>query len=183
MRSKSTNPNKRNRISLAKSTEIKSNNSIKKFKRKGTTLMNLMDINNKNFYINKNKNLLLDYDRYLQVKREKEKGVVFSALKKISLEEKKKNETFNLYNKFPFNEDPRLIMTNYNLQNNTVKEKAVTKNRILGVDEGYIKLPKLIKENNYIDFLIGQNTFERNLFNDQKRKYVKQKKCIKEKAN
>ena len=168
MRSKSTNPNKRNRISLAKSTEIKSNNSIKKFKRKGTTLMNLMDINNKNFYINKNKNLLLDYDRYLQVKREKEKGVVFSALKKISLEEKKKNETFNLYNKFPFNEDPRLIMTNYNLQNNTVKEKAVTKNRILGVDEGYIKLPKLIKENNYIDFLIGQNTFERNLFNVSK---------------
>ena len=168
MRSKSTNPNKRNRISLAKSTEIKTNNSIKKFQRRGTTLMNFMDINNKNFYINKNKNLLLDYDRYLQVKREKENGVVFSALKKISLEEKKKNETFNLYNKFPFNDDPRLIMTNYNLQNNTVKEKAVTKNRILGVDEGYIKLPKLVKENNYIDFLIGQKAFERNLFNVSK---------------
>ena len=168
MRSKSTNPNKRNRISLTKSTEIKTNNSIKKFQRRGTTLMNFMDINNKNFYINKNKNLLLDYDRYLQVKREKENGVVFSALKKISLEEKKKNETFNLYNKFPFNDDPRLIMTNYNLQNNTVKEKAVTKNRILGVDEGYIKLPKLIKENNYIDFLIGQKAFERNLFNVSK---------------
>lgn len=168
MRSKSTNPNKRNRISLTKSTEIKTNNSIKKFQRRGTTLMNFMDINNKNFYINKNKNLLLDYDRYLQVKREKENGVVFSALKKISLEEKKKNETFNLYNKFPFNDDPRLIMTNYNLQNNTVKEKAVTKNRILGVDEGYIKLPKLVKENNYIDFLIGQKAFERNLFNVSK---------------
>ena len=168
MRSKSTNPNKRNRISLTKSTEIKTNNSIKKFQRRGTTLMNFMDINNKNFYINKNKNLLLDYDRYLQVKREKENGVVFSALKKISLEEKKKNETFNLYNKFPFNDDPRLIMTNYNFQNNTVKEKAVTKNRILGVDEGYIKLPKLVKENNYIDFLIGQKAFERNLFNVSK---------------
>ena len=168
MRSKSTNPNKRNRISLTKSTEIKTNNSIKKFQRRGTTLMNFMDINNKNFYINKNKNLLLDYDRYLQVKREKENGVVFSALKKISLEEKKKNETFNLYNKFPFNDDPRLIMTYYNLQNNTVKEKAVTKNRILGVDEGYIKLPKLVKENNYIDFLIGQKAFERNLFNVSK---------------
>ena len=168
MRSKSTNPNKRNRISLTKSTEIKTNNSIKKFQRRGTTLMNFMDINNKNFYINKNKNLLLDYDRYLQVKREKENGVVLSALKKISLEEKKKNETFNLYNKFPFNDDPRLIMTNYNLQNNTVKEKAVTKNRILGVDEGYIKLPKLVKENNYIDFLIGQKAFERNLFNVSK---------------
>ena len=168
MRSKSTNPNKRNRIGLTKSTEIKTNNSIKKFQRRGTTLMNFMDINNKNFYINKNKNLLLDYDRYLQVKREKENGVVFSALKKISLEEKKKNETFNLYNKFPFNDDPRLIMTNYNLQNNTVKEKAVTKNRILGVDEGYIKLPKLVKENNYIDFLIGQKAFERNLFNVSK---------------
>ena len=142
MRSKSTNPNKRNRISLTKSTEIKTNNSIKKFQRRGT--------------------------RYLQVKREKENGVVFSALKKISLEEKKKNETFNLYNKFPFNDDPRLIMTNYNLQNNTVKEKAVTKNRILGVDEGYIKLPKLVKENNYIDFLIGQKAFERNLFNVSK---------------
>ena len=82
MRSKSTNPNKRNRISLTKSTEIKTNNSIKKFQRRGTTLMNFMDINNKNFYINKNKNLLLDYDRYLQVKREKENGVVLSALKK-----------------------------------------------------------------------------------------------------
>ena len=107
MRSKSTNPNKRNRISLTKSTEIKTNNSIKKFQRRGTTLMNFMDINNKNFYINKNKNLLLDYDRYLQVKREKENGVVFSALKKISLEEKKKNETFNLYNKFPFNDEKK----------------------------------------------------------------------------
>ena len=190
MRSKSTNPNKRNRISLTKSTEIKTNNSIKKFQRRGTTLMNFMDINNKNFYINKNKNLLLDYDRYLQVKREKENGVVFSALKKISLEEKKKNETFNLYNKFPFNDDPRLIMTNYNLQNNTVKEKAVTKNRILGVDEGYIKLPKLVKENNYIDFLIGQKAFERNLFNvskedgdDKNENVLNRKGKIKKKPN
>ena len=168
MRSQSSIPNKRNDTRLSKSSEIKTNTSTNKLQRRGTCLMNFIDLNNKNFYINKNKNLLLDYDRYLQVKREKENGVVFSTLKKISYEEKKKNETFNLYNKFPFNDDPRLIMTNYNLQNHTVKEKQVTKNRILGVDEGYIKLPKLNKETNYINLFLGQNAFERTLFNVSK---------------
>ena len=168
MRSKSSNPNKRIKISLTKSNEIKTNKSVKKYNGRETTLMNYIDLNKKNLFINKNKDLLLDYDRYLQVKRERENGIVFSALKKISYEEKKKNDTFNLYNKPPFNDDPRLIMTNYNLQNNTVKEKLVTKNKILGVDEGYIKLPKLNKENNYINLFIGQNAFERTLFNDSK---------------
>ena len=113
----------------------------------------------------KNKNLLHDYDRYLQVKRERKKGIVFSALKKISYEEKKKNETFNLYNKYPFNEDPRLIMSNYNLlKEYTVEEKTVAKNRILGVDEEYIKLPKLNKDTNYINLFLGHNAMERTLF-------------------
>ena len=90
-----------------------------------------MDLSATNFFITKNKNLLHDYDRYLQVKRERKKGIVFSALKKISYEEKKKVETFNLYDKHPFNDDPRLIMSNYNLLKDfTVEEKTVAKNRI-----------------------------------------------------
>ena len=129
---------------------------------RGSILSSFFDVNNKNFFINKNKNLLHDYDRFLQVKRERKRGIVFSALKKISYEEKKKNETFNLYNKHPFSEDPRLIISNYNLlKDYTVEEKTVAKNRILGVDEGYIKLPKVNKDNNYINLFLGHNAFDR----------------------
>jgi len=169
MRSFSTNPNKRYKIRLTKNNELKKNTSSKTLKNRGTSLNNFLDLNHKNFFTNKNKNLLLDYDRYLQVKREKKKGIVFSALKKISYEEKKKNDTFNLYNKYPFNQDPRLIMSNYNLLNDyTVEEKTVAKNRILGVDEGFIKLPKVNKETKYINLFLGNNTFERNFYNSTK---------------
>ena len=165
MRSLSTNPNKRKKTKLIKSAEIKKNNSSKALENPGSSLANFLNFNNKNYFVTKNKNLLHDYDRYLQVKRERKKGIVFSALKKISYEEKKKNETFNLYNKYPFNEDPRLIMSNYNLlKEYTVEEKTVAKNRILGVDEGYIKLPKLNKDTNYINLFLGHNAMERTLF-------------------
>ena len=165
MRSLSTNPNKRKKTKLIKSAEIKKNNSSKALENPGSSLANFLNFNNKNYFVTKNKNLLHDYDRFLQVKRERKRGIVFSALKKISYEEKKKNETFNLYNKYPFNEDPRLIMSNYNLlKEYTVEEKTVAKNRILGVDEGYIKLPKLNKDTNYINLFLGHNAMERTLF-------------------
>ena len=165
MRSNSTNPEKLKSMELKKNNEnneIKSNKSNKSLEMKGSILSSFFDVNNKNFFINKNKNLLHDYDRFLQVKRERKRGIVFSALKKISYEEKKKNETFNLYNKHPFSEDPRLIISNYNLlKDYTVEEKTVAKNRILGVDEGYIKLPKVNKDNNYINLFLGHNAFDR----------------------
>ena len=165
MRSNSTNPEKLKSMELKKNSEnneIKSNKSNKSLEMKGSILSSFFDVNNKNFFINKNKNLLHDYDRFLQVKRERKRGIVFSALKKISYEEKKKNETFNLYNKHPFSEDPRLIISNYNLlKDYTVEEKTVAKNRILGVDEGYIKLPKVNKDNNYINLFLGHNAFDR----------------------
>ena len=169
MRSLSSNPNKRQQIKLTKKLDGKNDNTKKELENRGTSLTNFFDLNNKNFFVNKNKNVLLDYDRYLQVKREREKGIVFSSLKKISYEEKKKNETFNLYNKFPFNEDPRHIIINYNLSKDyTIEEKTVSKNRILGVDEGLIKLPKFNKESNYLNLFLGHNAFERNLFNNLK---------------
>ena len=162
MRSKSTNPTKRQQTKLSKNNELKVNNSSKTLDNRGSSLSNYMDLSATNFFITKNKNLLHDYDRYLQVKRERKKGIVFSALKKISYEEKKKVETFNLYNKHPFNDDPRLIMSNYNLLKDfTVEEKTVAKNRILGVDEGLIKLPKLNKDTNYINLFLGHNAFDR----------------------
>ena len=149
MRSNSTNPEKLKSMELKKNNENNEIKSNKSLEMKGSILSSFFDVNNKNFFISKNKNLLHDYDRFLQVKRERKKGIVFSALKKISYEEKKKNETFNLYNKHPFSEDPRLIISNYNLlKDYTVEEKTVAKNRILGVDEGYIKLPKVNKDNN-----------------------------------
>ena len=162
MRSKSTNPTKWQQTKLSKNNELKVNNSSKTLDNRGSSLSNYMDLSATNFFITKNKNLLHDYDRYLQVKRERKKGIVFSALKKISYEEKKKVETFNLYNKHPFNDDPRLIMSNYNLLKDfTVEEKTVAKNRILGVDEGLIKLPKLNKDTNYINLFLGHNAFDR----------------------
>ena len=162
MRSKSTNPTKRQQTKLSKNNELKVNNSSKTLDNRGSSLSNYMDLSATNFFITKNKNLLHDYDRYLQVKRERKKGIVFSALKKISYEEKKKVETFNLYNKHPFNDDPRLIMSNYNLLKDfTVEEKTVDKNRILGVDEGLIKLPKLNKDTNYINLFLGHNAYDR----------------------
>ena len=90
MRSLSTNPNKRKKTKLIKSAEIKKNNSSKALENPGSSLANFLNFNNKNYFVTKNKNLLHDYDRYLQVKRERKKGIVFSALKKISYEEKKK---------------------------------------------------------------------------------------------
>ena len=162
MRSKSTNPTKRQTTKLSKNKELKVNSSSKTLDNRGSSLSNYMDISANNFFITKNKNLLHDYDRYLQVKRERKKGIVFSALKKISYEEKKKVETFNLYNKHPFSDDPRLIMSNYNLLKDfTVEEKTVAKNRILGVDEGLIKLPKLNKDTNYINLFLGHNAYDR----------------------
>ena len=179
MRSKSSIPNKIKSIKLTKNNELKTNNSNKTLDIKGGTLSSFLDINGKNFFVSKNKNLLHDYDRFLKVKRERKKGIVFSALKKISYEEKKKNETFNLYNKYPFNEDPRLIISNYNLlKGYTVEEKTVSKNRILGVDEGYIKLPKVNKDNNYINLFLGHNAFDRLMItaNETKdNKYEKEK--------
>ena len=171
MRSHSTNPNRRQTAKLIKNNELKTNTSSKTLEKRGASLTNFLDLNNKNFFINKNKNLLHDYDRYLQVKRERKKGIVFSALKKISYEEKKKVETFNLYNKYPFNEDPRLIMSTYNLlKDYTVEEKTVAKNRILGVDEGLIKLPKLNKDTNYINLFLGHNAFDRLLITAKENK-------------
>ena len=171
MRSHSTNPNRRQTAKSIKNTELKTNTSSKTLEKRGASLTNFLDLNNKNFFINKNKNLLHDYDRYLQVKRERKKGIVFSALKKISYEEKKKVETFNLYNKYPFNEDPRLIMSTFNLlKDYTVEEKTVAKNRILGVDEGLIKLPKLNKDTNYINLFLGHNAFDRLLITAKENK-------------
>ena len=57
----------------------------------------------------KNKNLLHDYDRFLQVKRERKNGIVFSALKKIISYEEKKKMRHLIYNKHPFSEDPRYL--------------------------------------------------------------------------
>ena len=171
MRSKSTNPAKRQTTKLSKNKELKVNSSSKTLDNRGSSLSNYMDISANNFFITKNKNLLHDYDRYLQVKRERKKGIVFSALKKISYEEKKKVETFNLYNKHPFSDDPRLIMSNYNLLKDfTVEEKTVAKNRILGVDEGLIKLPKLNKDTNYINLFLGHNAFDRLLITAKENK-------------
>ena len=171
MRSKSTNPTKRQTTKLSKSKKLKVNSSSKTLDNRGSSLSNYMDISANNFFITKNKNLLHDYDRYLQVKRERKKGIVFSALKKISYEEKKKVETFNLYNKHPFSDDPRLIMSNYNLLKDfTVEEKTVAKNRILGVDEGLIKLPKLNKDTNYINLFLGHNAFDRLLITAKENK-------------
>ena len=171
MRSNSTNPNKRQTAKLIKSNELKTNKSSKTLENRGASLTNFLDLKNKNFFINKNKNLLHDYNRYLQVKRERKKGIVYSALKKISYEEKRKVETFNLYNKYPFNEDPRLIISSFNsLKDFTVEEKTVAKNRILGVDEGLIKLPKLSKDTNYINLFLGHNAFDRLLITAKENK-------------
>ena len=171
MRSKSTNPTKRQSTKLSKNNELKVNSSSKTLDNRGSSLSNYIDLSATNYFIIKNKNLLHDYDRYLQVKRERKKGIVFSALKKISYEEKKKVETFNLYNKHPFNDDPRLIMSSYNLLKDfTVEEKTVAKNRILGVDEGLIKLPKLNKDTNYINLFLGHNAFDRLLITAKENK-------------
>ena len=151
MRSNSTNPNKRRKIKLSKNKEDKSNTNRYTIDTEVSPLAQFINSSNKQFFIKKNKNLLHDYDQFLQVKNEKKKGIVFSALKKISYEERKKNETFNMYNKYPFNKNPRLIITNYKLLNNdTVEEKSIPRHKILGVDEGLIKLPKFNKDINYL---------------------------------
>ena len=151
MRSNSTNPNKRRKIKLSKNKEEKSNTNRYTIDTDVSPLAQFINSSNKQFFIKKNKNLLHDYDQFLQVKKEKKKGIVFSALKKISYEERKKNETFNMYNKYPFNKNPRLIITNYKLLNNdTVEEKSIPRHKILGVDEGLIKLPKFNKDINYL---------------------------------
>ena len=62
MRSKSTNPTKRQQTKLSKNNELKVNNSSKTLDNRGSSLSNYMDLSATNFFITKNKNLLHDYD-------------------------------------------------------------------------------------------------------------------------
>ena len=141
--------------------------SVSSSRQKSPSLSDYLDVNSKTFFIQKNKNILHDYEQFLKVKEERKNGILFSSIKKLSYEERKKNETYNYYNKSPFKDDPRLIITNYKiLKENDIGENNTIKNKILGVDEGFIKLPKLNKENNYIDLFHGlklsnkNNTFD-----------------------
>ena len=142
-----------------------SNTFNKTIVNKAPSLSDYLDINSKNFFIRKNKNILHDYEQFLKVKEERKNGILFSSIKKLSYEERKKNETYNLYNKSPFKDDPRLIITNYKiLKENNMGEQNKIKNKILGVDEGLIQLPKLNKETNFIDLFHGYNQSDNNIF-------------------
>ena len=141
-----------------------SSNINKKLFNKSPSLSDFLDVNSKKFFIYKNKNILLDYEQFLKVKEERKNGIFFSSIKKLSYEERRKNETYNRYNKSPFKDEPRLILTNYKvLKEESVGEKNVIKNKILGVDEGLIKLPKLNRDNNYIDLFHGFKLSEKKL--------------------
>ena len=136
----------------------------KKALHKIPSLSDFIDKNSKNYFLIKNKNVLHDYEEFLKVKEERKNGILFSSVKKLSYEERKKNETYNMYNKSPFKDDPRLIISNYKiLKENSLNENSKNnkKNKILGVDEGLIKLPKLNKDNNYIEMLHGFNLSDR----------------------
>ena len=136
----------------------------KKALHKTPSLSDFIDKNSKNYFLIKNKNILHDYEEFLKVQEERKNGILFSSVKKLSYEERKKNETYNMYNKSPFKDDPRLIISNYKiLKENSLNEnnKSNKKNKILGVDEGLIKLPKLNKENNYIEMFHGFNLSDR----------------------
>ena len=136
----------------------------KKALHKTPSLSDFIDKNTKNYFLIKNKNILHDYEEFLKVKEERKNGILFSSVKKLSYEERKKNETYNMYNKSPFKDDPRLIISNYKiLKENSLNEnnKLNKKNKILGVDEGLIKLPKLNKESNYIEMFHGFNLSDR----------------------
>ena len=154
------------KIKLLKNRTSKpSNLQNKKQLYKSPSLSDFLDINSKNFFIRKNKNILHQYEQFLKVREERKNGIFFSSYKKLSYEERKKNETYNMYNKSPFKDDPRLIITNYKLlKEDGIGDKNIIKNKILGVDEGFIKLPKLNKENNYIDFFHGIKTSEKNVY-------------------
>ena len=137
----------------------------KKALNKAPSLSNYLDVNARTFFIQKNKNILHDYEQFLKVKEERKNGIFFSSIKKLSYEERKKNETYNFYNKSPFKNDPRLIITNYKvLKEKTTGEQNKIKNKILGVDEGLIQLPKIKKDINMIDLFHGYNATDKNAF-------------------
>ena len=156
----------RNIIRLQKNKKgFNSSNSDNKKENQIPSLSDFLDINSKNFFIRKNKNILHDYEEYLKVKEERKNGIFFSPIKKLSYEERKKNETFNLYNKSPFKDNPRLIISNYKvLKENNITDNnnnKVKKNKILGVDEGLITLPKFDKDTKYVELFHGVNLSER----------------------
>ena len=131
---------------------------------KTPSLSDFLDVESKKVFIRKNKYVLRDYEQFLKVREERKNGIFFSSIKKLSYEERKKNETYNMYNKSPYKDDPRLIITNYKiLKEESMEEKNKIKNKILGVDEGLIKLPKINKDNNYIDYFHGIKTQDKNL--------------------
>ena len=152
------------KIKLLKNRTSKpSNFQSKKLLYKSPSLSDFLDISSKKFFIRKNKNILHQYEQFLKVREERKNGIFFSSYKKLSYEERKKNETYNMYNKSPFKDDPRLIITNYKLlKEDGIGDKNIIKNKILGVDEGFIKLPKLNKENNYIDLFHGLKSSNKN---------------------
>ena len=144
-----TNYKYKSLIKLKKNKNIEKKNSNnltdKESLIKTPSLSDFLDVESKKVFIRKNKYILRDYEQFLKVREERKKGIFFSSIKKLSYEERKKNETYNMYNKSPFKDDPRLIITNYKiLKEESMEEKNIIKNKILGVDEGLIKLPKLI---------------------------------------
>ena len=168
MRRSNTSHQKKTILKLHKKKTTKfSNLSNKNLLFKSPSLSDFLNVNSKKFFIRKNKNILHDYEQFLKVREERKNGIFFSSAKKLSYEERKKNETYNMYNKSPFKDDPRLIITNYKiLKEDGMGDKNVIKNKILGVDEGFIKLPKLNKENNYTEFF-GIKDSEKNLYESQ----------------
>ena len=124
-------------------TELK-NPSIQK-------LSNYISLNLKKLFLDKNRTALHDYEKFLKIIK-----------RNHSISKTRKNNFIQHYYKYPYKDNPKLIISSYNTKIfGDINEKANKKYKvdIIGVDEGYIHLPKF-HNNEFSRLLNEQDNFD-----------------------
>ena len=115
-------------------------------------LSNFISLNLKKLYLDKNKSALHDYGKFLKIVKRKNH----------TISKARKNNFVQHYYKYPYKENPKLIISSYKTEIfDYINEKSNKKYKvdIIGVDEGYIRLPKF-QNNEYSRLLNEQDNFE-----------------------
>ena len=118
---------------LNNNTSITKKNNFLSTERPIKKLSNYISLESKNLFLERNKSALQDYEKFLKITKNN------TVKSKNS-----KNNFLEHYYKYPYKDNPKLIIGSYNtkiLGNNDISLNKKYKVDIIGVDEGYIHLP------------------------------------------
>ena len=114
-------------------------------------LSNYISLDLKKIFVDKNKSALQDYEKFLKITK-----------RNNTISKNHKNNFIEHYYKSPFKENPKLIISSYNTKifgNNDELMNKKYKVDIIGVDEGYIRLPTF-QNNEFSRLLKEQDNFD-----------------------